>query len=182
MIYLHYALLTCSIEDALKDSLSLRGPRGFRCCGAEAPLGSLRKSVFMTVMCSLTRSYWRCIRLANINLSTSLSESICNLSHKKTGISSMGYFFVCFDHKFSPSVIWLIGTSSFFNPEIPTMASQNLYHTKYVCYVCFAEVLHPWGGVVAVWSLAEEKEPWNVAGGRDARMSGMGEVPLRLAQ
>ena len=35
---------------------------------------------------------------------------------------------------------------------------------------------------MVVGSLAEEKEPWNVAGGRDARMSGMGEVPLRLAQ
>lgn len=34
---------------------------------------------------------------------------------------------------------------------------------------------------MAAGSLAEEKEPWNGAGGRDARTSGMGAVPLRLA-
>ena len=93
MICLHYSLPTCSIEDALKDSRSLKGPRGFCCHGAEVPLGSLRKSVFMTVMCSLTRSYWRCIRLADSNLSTSLSTNICSLRHKKIVVTSMEWFF-----------------------------------------------------------------------------------------
>lgn len=82
-IYRHSFKLTFITFIASKDSLSLlpRFPSGGLSPGIE--VGSRLISVFITVMCSLTRLYSCCIRPVMENRSTNRSASIWSLRSKK---------------------------------------------------------------------------------------------------